>query len=113
MSVADRLPVGKARNNGVMPDSELIELLCDVPRATAVYRIRDDRGRTMDTLKVIADPDGGYLAVYHVGVGRGIFEVHVATSPDLQQWTWRARLDGFASQPYITAMPDGGFLVAV
>jgi hypothetical protein len=96
-----------------MPDPELIELLCDVPRATAFHCVRDDRGRTMDTLKVIADPAGGYLAVYHCGAGRGIFEVHVATSPDLARWTWRARLDGFASQPYIAALPDGGFLVAV
>ncbi|MEU7869371.1 hypothetical protein [Dactylosporangium sp. NPDC049140] len=94
-------------------DPALIELLCDVPGATAVYCVRDDRGRTMDTLKVIADPAGGYLAVYHCGVGQGIYEVHVATSSDLAAWTWRARLDGFASQPYVTALPDGGFLVAV
>ena len=96
-----------------VPDPELIELLCDVPRATACYGVRDDRGRTMDTLKVIADPAGGYLAVYHCGVGRGVYEVHAATSPDLARWTWRARLERFASQPYVTALPDGGFLVAV
>ncbi|GAA3290943.1 hypothetical protein Dvina_38330 [Dactylosporangium vinaceum] len=96
-----------------MPEPELIDALCDVTSATVRYDVRDNQGRTMDTLKVIADPAGGYLAVYHCGVGDSRFEVHVATSPDLAEWTWRARLDGFASQPTIVAMPDGGFLVAV
>jgi hypothetical protein len=96
-----------------VPDPALIELLCDVPAATAHYDLRDDRGRAMDTLKVIADPAGGYLAVYHGGVGHGRYEVHVATSDDLARWTWRARLDDFASQPYLTALPDGGFVAAV
>ena len=66
-----------------MPDADLIDLLCDVPRATAHYDLRDSRGAAMDTLKVIADPSGGYLAVYHCGVGHGRYEVHVAASPDL------------------------------
>ncbi|WP_433222900.1 hypothetical protein ACQP00_24720 [Dactylosporangium sp. CS-047395] len=96
-----------------MPDPALIDLLCAVTGATVHYEVRDDRGRTMDTLKVIADPAGGYIAVYHCGVGRGMFEVHVATSPDLATWTSRARLDAFASQPHIIGLDDGGFLVAI
>jgi hypothetical protein len=94
-------------------DTALTELLCDVAGATVLYHVQDDRGRTMDTLKVIADPAGGYLAVYHCGVGHGVYEVNVATSHDLAHWTWRARLDDFASQPHVVALPDGGFLVAV
>ncbi|MFI5913220.1 hypothetical protein [Dactylosporangium sp. NPDC051541] len=96
-----------------MPEPDLVEALCDVTGATVAYDLRDDQGRAMDTLKVIADPAGGYLAVYHCGVGRGRFDVHVATSPDLARWAWRARLDELASQPHIVAMPDGGFLVAL
>jgi hypothetical protein len=91
---------------------DLIGLIGDVPAATSRYDIRDDLGRTMDTLKVIENPAGGYLAVYHVGTGRG-YEVHLATSADLLNWRHRARLDPDASQPTIAVTPDGGFLVAV
>ncbi|MFF5172593.1 hypothetical protein ACFY3U_08170 [Micromonospora sp. NPDC000089] len=92
---------------------ELIAFLEDVPATTARYDIRDDRGRSMDTIKVIGNPAGGYLAVYHVGVGDGLFEVAVATSDDLLTWAWRATLDRPASQPTVTALPDGGFLLVV
>jgi len=34
------------------------------------------------------------LPMAHAAQAAG-FEVHVATSPDLARWTWRARLDGF------------------
>ena len=37
----------------------LVDLLTDVPAATARYDIRDDEGRPMDTLKVIECPAGG------------------------------------------------------
>jgi hypothetical protein len=91
----------------------LIELLTDVPAATARYDIRDDGGRSMDTLKVIASPAGGYLAVYHCGIGNQQFAVHVAVSDDLLHWTHRAELDRPASQPTIAALDDGGFLVVL
>jgi hypothetical protein len=92
---------------------ELIAFLEDVPAATSRYGIRDDRGRTMDTLKVIENPDGGYLGVYHVSHGGAGFEVAVATSDDLLNWAYRATLDAPASQPTIAAVPGGEFLVAV
>jgi hypothetical protein len=91
----------------------LVDLLTDVPAATARYDIRDDRGLPMDTLKVIEHPSGGYLAVYHCGIGNQQFAVHVATSDDLLTWTHRAELDRPASQPTIAALDDGGFLVAL
>ena len=93
--------------------TSLVDLLTDVPAATARYDIRDDQGRSMDTLKVIACPSGGYLAVYHTGIGNGQFAVHVAVSDDLLTWTHRAELDRPASQPTIAALDDGGFLVAL
>jgi len=92
---------------------ELIGLIADVPAATSCYGIRDDLGRTMDTLKVIESPGGGYLAVYHIGTGHGGFAVHLATSSDLMSWTHRALLDEPASQPTIASTPEGGFLVVV
>jgi hypothetical protein len=94
----------------------LVGLLEDVTSATARYGARDDRGTSLDTLKVIDAPGGGYLGVYHSAyrgpAGRG-FAVYLATSTDLLRWTRRAELDDAASQPTITALSTGGFLVAV
>ncbi len=72
------------------------------------YGVRDDVGNRMDTLKVIDNPAGGYLAVYHTGD-----EVKLATSSDLLTWTFRRTLDPHATQPSIHALPTGGFLTAV
>jgi hypothetical protein len=90
--------------------SDLLDLLTDVPAATARYRVHDDRGHSMDTLKVIENPAGGYLGVYHTLAGTG-FAVHLATSTDLLTWTHRVVLDAPASQPTIAETPGAGFLV--
>lgn len=103
--------IWRKRENRRMTD--LIAFLADVPAATSRYGVRDDRGRTMDTLKVIESPGGGYLGVYHVGDDLGGFEVDVATSDNLIDWTYRATLDAPASQPTIAAVADGGFVVAL
>ena len=86
----------------------LAGLLGDVPAATAFrYDAHDSAGNRMDTAKVIAGPDGGYLAVYHSG------EVcHLATSTDLMGWAHRAVVDEPATQPTIAATGDGGLLTA-
>ena len=75
------------------------------------YTLRDDRGRSMDTLKILRRGDKGYLGVYHALAG-GRFEVHVATSRDLVNWRHRARLSVNASQPTVARRPGGGYLVA-
>jgi hypothetical protein len=72
------------------------------------YGVRDSVGNRMDTLKVIENPTGGYLGVYHTGD-----EVKLATSTDLLTWTFRRTLDPQATQPTIVALPTGGFLTAV
>lgn len=89
------------------------DLLTDVTKAVHRYGVTDDRGVPMDTLKVIGDPAGGYLAVYHSRPRRGSFTVHLALSQDLMSWHRHADLDHDASQPTIAALADGGFLVAV
>jgi hypothetical protein len=96
------------------PDAgALLALVSDVGTATgAVYGVRDDAGRAMDTVKVIEDGAGGYLGVYHTGTGDG-FDVHLAASTDLVTWRHRVLLDAQASQPTIAALPGGGFLTAV
>src|SRR5262249_29042855 len=101
------------RRRGPDRMTALVDLLTDVPAATARYDVRDDLGRSMDTLKVIAAPAGGYLAVYHSGIGNQQVALHVATSADLLTWTHRAELDRPASQPTIAALDNGGFLVGL
>jgi hypothetical protein len=71
------------------------------------YDAHDSLGNRMDTAKVIANPAGGYLAVYHSGQ-----TCHLATSSDLMEWTHQAVIDQPATQPTIAATPDGGLLTA-
>ncbi|GAA1039697.1 hypothetical protein GCM10009557_59060 [Virgisporangium ochraceum] len=89
------------------------DLLTDVTAGVYRYGVRDDRGVAMDTLKVIGDPAGGYLAVYHSRPRRDAFTVHLARSDDLITWRHHADLDHDASQPTIAALAGQGFLVAV
>jgi len=83
-------------------------LLGDVVGSTGHrYAVRDSAGNTMDTLKIITNPAGGYLGVYHTGNA-----VKLATSTDLMTWVFRLTLDSQATQPTISALPTGGFLTA-
>jgi hypothetical protein len=93
------------------PRADLAPLITDVPGATAYrYGTRDDRGGTMDTLKVIQDGPSSYIGVYHTLVG-GVFLTRVATSTDLLNWTFRADLGMHDSQPTIRAF-GGSYVVA-
>ena len=93
------------------PRAELRALAEDVANSAGHrYDTHDSAGRSMDTAKVIADPSGGYLAVYHTYLA-GEPHVSVATSADLLHWTFAADLGGRASQPSI-ATAGGGFVLA-
>jgi hypothetical protein len=84
----------------------------NVTSATAYrYLSRDDKGSTLDTLKVIPSPGGGYLGVYHT-LTAGVFVTKLARSTNLLTWNHVVDLEPNASQPTITALSDGGFLVA-
>ena len=78
------------------------------------YAATDDAGHTMDTAKIIADPAGGYLAVYHTLVN-GQFKVNLGTSSDVLHWHWVRELagsnSGSASQPTI-AQSGSAFVMA-
>ncbi len=81
----------------------------DVRGATGYrYGTHDSNGRSMDTLKIVDRPGGGYLGVYHVHT-----DVWLATSEDLDRWTARTILDDEATQPTVLQLPTGGFLTAV
>ena len=87
----------------------LQSIIGSVIAATAYrYDVKDSLGAGMDTLKIIQNPSGGFLGVYHTGNA-----VKLATSQDLLNWTFRRILDAQASQPTIHALPTGGFLTAV
>ncbi|PWU25067.1 MAG: hypothetical protein C5B48_03180 [Candidatus Rokuibacteriota bacterium] len=84
----------------------------NVPQATAYrYGARDNEGASLDTLKVIPDPKGGYLGVYHV-LRQNVFTVRLARSSNLLTWVHVADLDVHASQPTLAATPRGGFVLA-
>jgi hypothetical protein len=98
--------------SGRSPAAVLSAAIDNVPRATGRrYAARDDHGRSMDTLKIIPRPGGGYLGVYHSG-SQGAFRVYVAESRDLLHWTSKAVLDNNASQPTIAVLSDSGYLLA-
>lgn len=64
---------------------ELGAYVSDVPTATGYrYDLRDSRGDQMVGLKVVSNPQGGYLGVYHTGSPA---LVKVAKSTDLLNWT--------------------------
>ena len=90
-------------------DISIEDLLGDVPGSTGYrFAATDSAGHRMDTVKIIPNPSGGYLSVFHTGD-----EVHVATSTDVLNWEYRCTLDGHATQPTICSLPTGGFLTAV
>jgi hypothetical protein len=92
--------------------SELEGYIENVTAANAsVYNAKDSNGNGMDCAKIIQDPNGGYIAVYHVEQSSGLFSVYLATSTDLIHWTYQVSLGTGASQPTIQLLSNGGFLV--
>jgi len=70
--------------------SELRSYIENVTQATASrYGVMDDRGNVMDTVKIIAVPEAdGFAGVYHTyRDDTRAFDVHLATSSDLMNWT--------------------------
>lgn len=90
---------------------ELVTMLQDVSTADGHrYNAVDDQNVGLDTLKIIPNPQGGYLGVYH-HLLNSIFEVRLATSRDLLTWHYVTTLQTAASQPTIVSLSDGGFVV--
>jgi hypothetical protein len=83
----------------------LVDKLTKVPRASrARYFVHDDRGHTMDCLKVVQNGRHGYLGVYHAYDGSR-YHTHLARSNDLLHWSHIVRLATNAHQP--TLADDG------
>ena len=93
--------------------SGLADIVEDVEGATGKrYSTRDDAGASMDALKIVADPRGGYLGVYHTTGPSGVLVTRVATSTDLMLWRRRALIDEHASQATIAVLVDRSVLIA-
>lgn len=92
--------------------SQLESYVENVTSADAsVYNAKDNIGNGMDCAKIIQDPNGGYIALYHVAHTGTLFSVDLATSTDLIHWTYQVTLGTGASQPTIQLLSNGGFLV--
>ena len=90
----------------------LVTVVEDVPGSSAFrYGTRDNLGNSMDALKVVKSPFGGYLGVYH-SVADGRSTVRVASSVDLLNWRFQATLADNGSQPTIHRLARGASLVA-
>jgi len=83
------------------PNPDVIEILTDVVGSTAYqYNVEDDKDNRLDTLKIIENPSDGYLGVYHSYIGTE-FQVRLATSTDLLNWTYEVTLAANSSMPTI------------
>lgn len=91
---------------------ELVALLQDVTMADGSrYHANDNQNVGLDTAKIIPNPQGGYLAVYHHLINN-IFQVRLARSSDLLNWTYVVTIEIGASQPTAATLSDGSFVIA-
>ena len=104
----------------VTPDDEravrLAGLLDPAAAQTFVAGARDNAGTSLAGLDVIEAPPlagvpGRYIGVYHALAG-SVFVTKLATSDNLETWTYRGDIDVHATQATLAALPDGGFVVA-
>ena len=75
------------------------------------YRLRDDKRRPMDCLKLFQAGDDQYMGLYHT-LRKGVFSIHLAHSTDLLHWAHVKSLDAHASQPTIWQCDNGAYFLA-
>lgn len=75
-----------------------------------VYAAKDDKGAGLDCLKILQVGPSDYIGVYH-SQRRGVYELHLARSSDLQKWKRVVTLDQHAHQGTI-AQSGKRFVVA-
>jgi hypothetical protein len=75
------------------------------------YNAKDDKGCGLDTIKIIENPEGGYLGVYHSNISN-ILQVRLASSTDLLHWTHIRMIDQEAAQPTIAKAPNMAYIIA-
>ena len=92
--------------------AKLRSIIENVNAAVAIrYDTKDNLSQSMDCAKIISNPEGGYIAVYHHYVN-GTAKVFIAKSTNFLTWTMVKELASQASQPTIAEATDGGYVVA-
>lgn len=103
------LPTGRPYSDPVskIPISE-VEQLLSIPDENIQYHLVDNYGVSMDTLKVIADPREGYLAVYS-----NVQTVLLGWSSNLFDWDEVKVISTRGTNPTIARAPapDGGMII--
>jgi len=90
---------------------EMLETVGDLGENQCRYNVKDDKGCGLDTIKIIENPEGGYLGVYHSNVNQTL-KVRLANSTDLLHWTFIGTIDQKAAQPTITKAPNNAYITA-
>lgn len=90
---------------------EMLETVGDLGENQCRYNVKDDQECTLDTIKIIENPEGCYLGVYHSNVSK-ILEVRLANSTDLLNWTFIRTIEKNAAQPTIAKAPSNAYIVA-
>src|SRR5690242_1070061 len=65
------------------PGQDLVSVASDVTTANGFRSgVKASAGKSMDTLKIVENPPGGYLGIYHSSIN-SVFYVRLAVSNDL------------------------------
>ncbi len=110
---ADANAGGTVTTGSVAHFSTAFDVIEDTLNSTAVvHTIKDNLNHTTDCLKVISNPNGGYLGTYHHYDGYE-FRGDLATSTDLVNWTYVVTLAPNSSMPTIVYHPEtGGYFIS-
>ena len=99
---------------GSQIQSQLAATIGDFNGASAaVVHATDRAGISLDVLRVINGATAGnYLGVYHHQAVDGSFSMRLATSTDLTHWSTSVVLANNATNPFLTRLTDGSYLLA-
>jgi hypothetical protein len=96
------------------PRHQLVALISNVTQSDGYrYSLHDDRGNTMDCVKIIKRANSEeFIGVYHTFIN-GTPRVNLTVSDDLFNWTWCQELAYYGTQPTIAVPSDypEGFIV--
>ncbi|MFJ3220081.1 hypothetical protein ACIPLC_29705 [Kitasatospora sp. NPDC086801] len=107
------MPIAQTAPPSDVPRADLRSLVENVVLADGYrYQATDSAGRSMDAAKIIQDETGDYLAVYHTMRADGRYHAAIAFSSDLLTWTFAQDFGAGSSQPTISRVGNGGYVVA-
>lgn len=91
----------------------LLTGLNDVTGSPHFFDLKDNNGKNMDVLRIVDanESEYKYLGVYHVNKGDGVFELWLAGSNNLENWTSIIVLGNRAHQGDIKKW-DNGYIIA-